>query len=575
MATLTAIPTNKTMSMGASSQYGSTTITWTAPKLPDGSTVISCILTGTIRSSNTVTGIVINNQTVSTSTGPFSVDLGNTVSSSVDVTVTKPRGAYTTVTFANMTYTVTYEEPTLSVTSISLDSTASVMAGNTITLQATLNPSNANNYNLVWSSDNSNVTLNPNGTSCTVTGATVGSSVVTITDSISSNSASCTVTIIPKVYTVRFLDLDNNVLKTETVEEGQSATPPDVPLVNGYLFTSWNTDYGNITANTDVRAQYVQEFGVPANNIMPLFTNDSWDSWSATDWQRKDSSVSLKCTDAWANIFIPYPTDWCDKKIFISFSNISTNTTVLVQNISTINNALYLDSNTTSGSVNIPSSESSNYYIKVQCGDYATNIYVTDLYAAFAYTITASSNVGGSISPNGETVVPENGSKSYRISANRGYGIKDVLIDGVSQGAIKSYTFTNVNSDHTIEVIFEPVPTVVAAIEKNKMHAIGLIEGESNMSLDINGLHVAKVYEDLAEDESIYLDENGILHVYEFLLDLVDSEYEIKYIDNNEELITNGIDFAYAEANESVVISNINITYDTNNENLIVGDNNG
>lgn len=118
-------------------------------------------------------------------------------------------------------------------------------------------------------------------------------------------------------------------------------------------------------------------------------------------------------------------------------------------------------------------------------------------------------------------------------------------------------------------------PTVVAAIEKNKMHAIGLIEGESNMSLDINGLHVVKVYEDLAEDESIYLDENGVLHVYEFLLDLVDSEYEIKYIDNNEELITNGIDFAYAEANESVVISNINTTYDTNNENLIIGDNNG
>lgn len=572
MATLTAIPADKTISMNRFNQYGTTTITWTAPKLPAGSTEISCILTGTATPSNTITGITINNQLVSTSGGSFSVDLGNTVSSSVTVTVTKLRGTATTVTFTDMTYTVTCKVP---VTSISLDSTASVMVGNIITLQATLNPSNADNYNLVWSSNNSNITLNPNGTSCTVTGATVGSSVVTITDSISGNSASCTVTVTPKVYTVRFLDLNNNVLKTETIEEGGSATPPDVSLVNGYLFTSWNTDYGNITANTDVRAQYVQEFGVPANNIMPLFTNDSWDSWSATDWQRKDSSVSLKCTDAWGNIFIPYPTDWCDKKIFISFSNINTNTTVLVQNISTINNALYLDSNTTSGSVNIPSSESSNYYIKVQCGDYATNIYVTDLYAAFAYTITASSNVGGSISPDRETVVPENGSKSYRISANIGYGIKDVLIDGVSQGAIRSYTFTNVNSDHTIEVIFEPVPTVVAAIEKNKMHAIGLIEGESNVSLDINGLHVVKVYEDLAEDESIYLDENGILHVYKFLLDLVDSEYEIKYIDNNEELITNGIDFAYAEANESVVISNKNITYDTNNENLIIGDNNG
>lgn len=517
MATLTAIPADKTISMNRFNQYGTTTITWTAPELPAGSTEISCILTGTATPSNTITGITIGDQLINASGGPFSVNLGNTISSSVSVTVTKSKRASITVTFTDMTYTVTCKVP---VTSISLDSTTSVMVGNTITLQATLNPSNADNYNLVWSSDNSNVTLNPNGTSCTVTGATVGSSVVTITDSISGNSASCTVTVIPKVYTVRFLDLDNNVLKTETVEEGQSATPPDVPPINGYLFTSWNTDYGNITANTDVKAQYVQEFGVPANNIMPLFTNDSWDSWSATDWQRKDSSVSLKCTDAWGNIFIPYPTDWCDKTIFISFSNISTNATILVQNISTINNALHLDSNTTSGSVNIPSSESSNYYIKVQCGDYATNIYVTDLYAAFAYTITASSNVGGSISPDRETVVPENGSKSYRISANIGYGIKDVLIDGVSQGAIKSYTFTNVNSDHTIEVVFEPVPTVVAAIEKNKMHAIGLIEGESNMSLDINGLHVVEIYEDLAEGESIYLDENGILHVYEIIEDL-------------------------------------------------------
>lgn len=70
------------------------------------------------------------------------------------------------------------------------------------------------------------------------------------------------------------------------------------------------------------------------------------------------------------------------------------------------------------------------------------------------------------------------------------------------------------------EVAFEPVPTVVAAIEINKMHAISLIESESNMSLDINGLHIVEIYEDLAEGESIYLDENGILHVYEIIEDL-------------------------------------------------------
>lgn len=65
-----------------------------------------------------------------------------------------------------------------------------------------------------------------------------------------------------------------------------------------------------------------------------------------------------------------------------------------------------------------------------------------------------------------------------------------------------------------------PANIVVAAIEINKMHAIGLIENESSMSLDINGLHVVEIYEDLAEGESIYLDENGILHVYEIIEDL-------------------------------------------------------
>lgn len=65
-----------------------------------------------------------------------------------------------------------------------------------------------------------------------------------------------------------------------------------------------------------------------------------------------------------------------------------------------------------------------------------------------------------------------------------------------------------------------PANIVVAAIEINKMHAIGLIESESSMSLDINGLHVVEIYEDLAEGESIYLDENGILHVYEIIEDL-------------------------------------------------------
>lgn len=133
------------------------------------------------------------------------------------------------------------------------------------------------------------------------------------------------------------------------------------------------------------------------------------------------------------------------------------------------------------------------------------------------YTITASSNVGGSISPNGETVVLENGSQSYTISANRGYGIKDVLVDGVSQGAISSYTFANVNSNHTIEVVFEPAPTVVAAIENNVFYAINLFEGYNNFSIGPDGVYLNAIHEDLNENENIYLDSNCILHVFKFI----------------------------------------------------------
>ncbi|MEL6274694.1 MAG: malectin domain-containing carbohydrate-binding protein, partial [Bacteroidota bacterium] len=66
------------------------------------------------------------------------------------------------------------------------------------------------------------------------------------------------------------------------------------------------------------------------------------------------------------------------------------------------------------------------------------------------YTITAAAGPDGAISPNGTTSVLQGGSQSYSITPNPNYEIADVLVDGVSQGAISSYTFSNVNADATI-----------------------------------------------------------------------------------------------------------------------------
>ncbi|MEG0322917.1 MAG: Stk1 family PASTA domain-containing Ser/Thr kinase [Raoultibacter sp.] len=71
------------------------------------------------------------------------------------------------------------------------------------------------------------------------------------------------------------------------------------------------------------------------------------------------------------------------------------------------------------------------------------------------YSITASvTGSGGSISPSGSVELKEGDSQSYSISPYDGYEIKSVTVDGVEQGPITSYSFSNVTGNHTITVVF-------------------------------------------------------------------------------------------------------------------------
>ena len=70
------------------------------------------------------------------------------------------------------------------------------------------------------------------------------------------------------------------------------------------------------------------------------------------------------------------------------------------------------------------------------------------------YTIDADASLGGTISPSGRVFVARGNDRTFRISADEGYVIDDVLVDGKSVGAVRSYTFENVRRDHTIEVFF-------------------------------------------------------------------------------------------------------------------------
>lgn len=64
----------------------------------------------------------------------------------------------------------------------------------------------------------------------------------------------------PVEYTVTFIDgVTQQVLKTEKVPAGGSATAPQAPQHVGYEFSRWQGDYQNVTARTDVTAVYVQK----------------------------------------------------------------------------------------------------------------------------------------------------------------------------------------------------------------------------------------------------------------------------------------------------------------------------
>ena len=71
------------------------------------------------------------------------------------------------------------------------------------------------------------------------------------------------------------------------------------------------------------------------------------------------------------------------------------------------------------------------------------------------FIITATAGANGSITPSGEVQVNQGTNKTFEIAVTtEGYHIDDVVVDSVSQGAISTYTFTNVTAAHTISATF-------------------------------------------------------------------------------------------------------------------------
>ncbi|MEN8201692.1 MAG: T9SS type A sorting domain-containing protein [Bacteroidota bacterium] len=96
------------------------------------------------------------------------------------------------------------------------------------------------------------------------------------------------------------------------------------------------------------------------------------------------------------------------------------------------------------------------------------------------HTITASAGTGGNISPSGEVSVRYGDDRTFTISADYGYEIKDVKVDGDSKGDRTTYTFSDVKSDHEIVATFELKEYIIKAKDEKG----GDISPEGDVKVD-------------------------------------------------------------------------------------------
>lgn len=136
---------------------------------------------------------------------------------------------------------------------------------------------------------------------------------------------------------------------------------------------------------------------------------------------------------------------------------------------------------TPSGAINVPQNGNQTFTIKTGAHYHLSDVLVDDrsigpvgsytfsnvvsihsIIAVFKIDtndISSSADAGGSISPSGTVVADWGSSQTFKITANSGYHIADIKVNGVSVGPIDTYTLTNVTSSSTISASFEPNPT--------------------------------------------------------------------------------------------------------------------
>jgi len=139
-------------------------------------------------------------------------------------------------------------------------------------------------------------------------------------------------------------------------------------------------------------------------------------------------------------------------------------------------------------------------------------------------TILAYAGNNGSIDPSGLVVVSYNASKTFTVTPDIGYEVNGVFVDGSSVGAVTSYTFSSVTSDHTIFVTFSQTSHIIIAYAENN----GSIDPSGIVTVDYGDSKTFTITPDTGyEVNGVFVDGSSVGAVTSYTFSGVISDHTV------------------------------------------------
>jgi hypothetical protein len=220
--------------------------------------------------------------------------------------------------------------------------------------------------------------------------------------------------------------MDNNIY-TPVLTGGQFEQPVTFTDEKTYqIYVKAVDEAGNEAV---IQRNVVYDTAAPAVTLNPVTSPTNLNSQVLTGTMETGATVSVTCSTATVgNVTYPTTTTW----------------TVSLSNMQEGSNAITVTATDDAGNIS---------------GNLTASIVVNN-----TYTITASAGSNGSISPSGTITVNYGSNQTFTITPNTGYHIVDVLVDGLSVGAVTTYTFSNVTANHTISAMFSNIYNLTVTI---------------------------------------------------------------------------------------------------------------